>query len=123
MERGLNTVFVLEVDGVKIVHLGDLGHTLSPADVKKIGPVDVLMIPVGGVYTLNGSEAKKVVEQLKPRQFIIPMHYGTRVYEDLLPPDEFLDEQKSVKKLPGNKVTTEAGFKPPEPILVVLGWQ
>jgi L-ascorbate metabolism protein UlaG (beta-lactamase superfamily) len=123
MERGLNTAFVLEVDGVNIVHLGDLGHTLSAADVKKIGPVDVLMIPVGGVYTLNGSEARKVVEQLKPRQFIIPMHYGTRVYEDLLPPDEFLDEQKNVKKLPGNKLTTEAGFKPPEPIIVLLGWQ
>jgi L-ascorbate metabolism protein UlaG (beta-lactamase superfamily) len=123
MERGPNTVFVLEVDGVKIVHLGDLGHVLSPGDVKKIGPVDVLMVPVGGVYTLNGTEAKKVVEQLKPRQFIIPMHYGTRVYEDLLPVDEFLEDQKNVKKLPGNKLTTEAGFKPPEPIIVVLGWQ
>ena len=122
MERGKNAVFILEVDGVTIVHLGDLGHALSPADVKKIGPVDVLMIPVGGVYTLNGSEAKKVVEQLKPRQFILPMHYGTRVYDDVLPADEFLEEQKNVKKYPGNKLTTEAGFKPPEPIIAILGW-
>jgi L-ascorbate metabolism protein UlaG (beta-lactamase superfamily) len=123
LERGQNTIFVLEVDGVKIVHLGDLGHLLNPAALKKIGPVDVLMIPVGGVYALNGSEAKKVVEQLKPRQFIIPMHYGTRVYEDLLPPDEFLEDQKSVKKYTGNKLTTEAGFSPPQPIIAVLGWQ
>src|SRR5262249_11920911 len=94
MERGKNTIIIPEVDGVHIVHLGDLGHFLSPAEIKKIGPVDVLMIPVGGVYTLNGSEAKKVVEQLRPRQFIVPMHYGTRVYEDLLPVDEFLEEQK-----------------------------
>ena len=123
LERGKNTIFVLEVDGLRIVHLGDLGHLLEPADLKKIGPVDVLMIPVGGVYTINGSEAKKVVEQLKPRQYIIPMHYGTLVYEDLLPATEFLDEQKNVKKFTGNKLTTEAGFKPPEPIIAVLDWK
>ena len=122
MERGKNAVFIFEVDGLHIVHLGDLGHVLSPAEVKKIGPVDVLMIPVGGVYTLNGSEAKKVVEQLKPRQYILPMHYGTRVYDDVLPADEFLEEQKNVKKYPGNKLTTEADFKPPEPIIALLGW-
>jgi L-ascorbate metabolism protein UlaG (beta-lactamase superfamily) len=123
MERGKNTIFVLEVDGVRIVHLGDLGHLLEPADIKKIGPVDVLMIPVGGVYTINGAEAKQVVEQLKPRQYIIPMHYGTLVYEDLLPATEFLDEQKNVKKFTGNKLTTEAGLKPAEPIVAVLDWK
>src|SRR5205814_3222627 len=64
MERGKNTVFVIEVDGLRIVHLGDLGHLLTPRQIKAIGPVDVLMIPVGGVYTINGSEAQKVVERL-----------------------------------------------------------
>lgn len=123
LERGKNTIFVLEVDGVRIVHLGDLGHLLDPADVKKIGPVDVLLIPVGGVYTINGSEAKKVVEQLKPRQYIVPMHYGTAVYGDLLTAAEFLEEQKNVKKFLGNKLTTQADFKPPEPIIAVLDWK
>ena len=52
-----------------------------PAQLKKIGDVDVLMIPVGGVYTLNGSEAKKVVEQIKPKEYIFPMHYGTKIFE------------------------------------------
>jgi len=123
LERGKNTVFVLDVDGVRIVHLGDLGHQLDDTQLKKIGTVDVLMIPVGGVYTLNGSEARQVMAQLKPRQFVVPMHYGTTVYHDLLSADEFLEEQKNVKRLPGNKLTTEAGFRPPEPIIAVLKWQ
>jgi L-ascorbate metabolism protein UlaG (beta-lactamase superfamily) len=126
MERGLTTVFVVEVDGMRIVHLGDLGHLLSKKQIAQIGPVDVLMIPVGGVYTINGSEAKEVVAQLKPRYYILPMHYGTPVFEDLLPPNEFLDEvpSKNIKRLPGNKLTVETDRKPPaEPTIVLLGWK
>ena len=59
MSRGKNTIFILEVDGLKIVFLGDLGHLLSEDQVKQIGPMDVLMVPIGGVYTLNGSKAKE----------------------------------------------------------------
>src|SRR5262245_17928175 len=70
MERGRNAVWVIEADGLRIVHLGDLGHELSREQVKAIGPVDVLMIPVGGVYTLNGTDAKDVVRQLKPRLYV-----------------------------------------------------
>ena len=91
MMRGKNTILILEVDGLRIVHLGDLGHILSPRQVKAIGKVDVLMIPVGGIYTLNGSEAQQVVKQLKPKEYILPMHYGNIRYEDLLTVDEFLD--------------------------------
>jgi len=123
MLRGKNTVFILEVDGLHIVHLGDLGHLLSERAVKEIGPVDILMIPVGGVYTLNGADAKKVVEQLKPRQYILPMHYGTKVFDDVLPADEFLDEQKNVEKLAGNTLVVKTDFKPTEPVIVVLDWK
>ena len=66
-QYGKNTAFLLETDGWRILHLGDLGHTLSAeqlADIKKDGPIDVLMIPVGGIYSLNGREAKKVVKQI-----------------------------------------------------------
>src|SRR5438067_12205381 len=94
MSRGKNTIFILEVDGLKIVFLGDLGHLLSEDQVKQIGPVDVLFVPIGGVYTLNGDKAKEVVAQLHPKRYVIPMHYGVRVFEDLLPPDEFLEGQK-----------------------------
>jgi L-ascorbate metabolism protein UlaG (beta-lactamase superfamily) len=92
MQHGKNTIFVIEVDGWKIVHLGDLGHRLSKAQLKQIGPVDVLMIPVGGVYTLNGSQAQDVVKQLKPKEYVLPMHYGNIRYDDLLPLDEFLED-------------------------------
>ena len=125
--RGLNGIWVIEMDGLHIVHLGDLGHILSDEQVKQIGPVDVLMIPVGGVYTLNGSDAKKVIAQLKPRRYIIPMHYGTRVFDDLLPLDEFLDGQKPtlIKKFDAtNELTIDPTAEPPrEPLIAILHWE
>jgi L-ascorbate metabolism protein UlaG (beta-lactamase superfamily) len=125
MERGKNAVFIIDVDGLHIVHLGDLGHMLTPRQAKQIGPVDVLIIPVGGIYTLNGEEAKQVVAQLKPRQYILPMHYGTKVFSDVLPADEFLEDQKSesVKRFLSNSLTDEADFKPAEPIIALLNWR
>ncbi len=74
--RGENTVFVLEVDGMRLVHCGDLGHTLTPDQVRAIGKVDILMVPVGGVYTINGAGAAQVAKQVKAR-VILPMHMGT----------------------------------------------
>jgi L-ascorbate metabolism protein UlaG (beta-lactamase superfamily) len=126
MERGKNAVFVIEVDGLRIVHLGDLGHLLTQAQIRQIGPVDVLLIPVGGVYTINGSEAKKVVEQLKPTQYIVPMHYGTEVFDEMLPVGEFLEDQNpaTVKRFQNtNKLVIEAGVKRDSPIIAVLNWK
>ncbi len=124
MKRGLNSVMVIEVDGFRIAHLGDLGHKLSANQLKAIGQVDILMIPVGGIYTLNGSEAKEVVEQIKPRYAILPMHYGIKMqYEDLLTADEFLDEQDNVREGHPAEYTLEVGAKPPEkPQIVLLAW-
>jgi L-ascorbate metabolism protein UlaG (beta-lactamase superfamily) len=118
--RGKNTIFVIEVDGLRIVHLGDLGHLLSDKQVKEIGKVDVLMIPVGGVYTINGDEAKKVMEQLKPRLYVLPMHYGTESFDDLLSEKEFVEDQKNVDRPPSNSLTVDANFKPTEPTIVIL---
>lgn len=122
-ERGKNTVFVIDVDDLHIVFLGDLGHLLSPGQLRQIGPVDVLMIPVGGVYTINGSDAKRVVAQLKPKQYVIPMHCGTNVYDDLLPPDEFLEDQKNVKRFRTNDLTVDKEFHPTEPVIAMLNWR
>lgn len=75
-ERGRNTIFVFKVDGVTLCHLGDLGHEL-PGDVaNSIGKVDMLMLPIGGVFTIDPNEAAKVMEKLNPT-IIIPMHYKT----------------------------------------------
>lgn len=122
-KRGKNSIFIVEADGLKFCHLGDLGHELSDEQVKAIGPVDVLMVPVGGIYTINGETAKKVVDQLKPRLYVLPMHYSTKVYSDLLPIDEFLDGQKNVRKMETvNSLDFPPDIKANRPTVVVLGW-
>jgi L-ascorbate metabolism protein UlaG (beta-lactamase superfamily) len=122
MTRGKNSAFILEVDGFRIVHLGDLGHLLTKDQIKKIGTPDILMIPVGGVYTINGTEAKKVVEQLKPKYYILPMHYGVKGYDALLTADEFLEDEKPEHIR--NELKIDVGAKAPEkPKIVMLGWE
>lgn len=74
-ERGSNTIYTIETEGIKICHLGDLGQKeLSSEQLDKIGDIDILIIPIGGTYTIDGSEAKKIMSQIEPRM-IIPMHY------------------------------------------------
>jgi len=74
-ERGSNTIYVIEVEDLRICHLGDLGQKeLTSEQVEKIGEVDILMIPVGGVYTISAKEAVKVMSQIEP-SITIPMHY------------------------------------------------
>jgi len=74
-ERGLNTIYVIKVDGIKICHLGDMGQEkLTDKQLESIGSVDVLMIPVDGVSTINAREAVKIVKQIDPI-IVIPMHY------------------------------------------------
>jgi len=74
-ERGENTIYTLESEGIKICHLGDLGQKeLTDEQLEKIGAIDILMIPVGGVYTISAKEAAKTISQIEPK-IIIPMHY------------------------------------------------
>lgn len=75
-QRGSNLIFIIETEGLRICHLGDLGHTLIQKQIEKIGRVDILFIPVGGYYTINSNEAVQVITQLKPK-YLIPMHYKT----------------------------------------------
>lgn len=74
-EKGRNTIFVIESEDIRICHLGDLGHLLEDKQVDAIGAVDILMIPVGGKYTLDSALAEKVAGQLEPK-LILPMHYA-----------------------------------------------
>ena len=73
-ERGPNTIYVYKAEEFTIAHLGDLGHLLTDAQVEAIGDVDVVMIPVGGTYTLDAKTAAAVIGQIEPK-IIIPMHY------------------------------------------------
>ena len=122
--RGKNTIFCVEMDGWRICHLGDLGQEPTAAQLKKIGPVDVLMVPCGGIYTLNGSEAKKAVELIGPKEYVFPMHYGTRVFDEVLPVDEFLEDQEKAKIAisDDNKVVLNRDKERPRPLIVQLNY-
>ena len=106
-QRGKNIVYLIEVDEVAICHLGDLGHVLTTQQVEEIGNVDVLLVPVGGVSTINASLAAEVVRQLEPK-IVVPMHYKTEVLKrELEPVDRFLKEMgvKDVTSRPRLSVT------------------
>ena len=91
-DRGKNTVYLMEIDEVSICHLGDLGHVLTNAQAEELDNVDVLMLPVGGVSTLNATMAAEVVRQIEPK-IVIPMHYQTEALKrDLESVDRFLKE-------------------------------
>jgi len=90
-ERGLNTIFVYEIDGIKICHLGDLGHDLTPEQLDKIDGIDILLIPVGGKYTLDSKLAAKIISEISPK-IVIPMHFKAGKMTDLEPLDNFLKE-------------------------------
>lgn len=118
-ERGNNAVICFEVDGVKICHLGDLGHLLSDAQVAEIGRVDILLIPVGGNYTIDAEVAGQVSDQLNPG-VIIPMHYQTA--KSGLPiagVDEFLQGKKDVTRLDTSEMEFRAGGLPVNPQIIV----
>ena len=92
VKRGKNTVYLIEINEVSICHLGDLGHVLTDEQVEELGNVDVLLLPVGGVSTINAPVATEIVRQLEPK-IVIPMHYKTpAINRQLEPVDRFLKE-------------------------------
>ena len=106
-QRGTNTVFCFSLDGIKLCHLGDLGHLLSQTQIKEIGAVDILFIPVGGFYTIDAAGASRVCEQLKSR-VVIPMHFKTpQCTYPIAGVDDFLRNRENVKKMD----SSEAEFR------------
>lgn len=111
-ERGKNTIFVIEADGLRLVHLGDLGHLLSDELVDEIGDVDVLMIPVGGSFTIGPKEATEIVSKIEPF-FVLPMHYkmaglNPAAFDKLQPVEAFLKESGlPVESLPKFSIKKE----------------
>ncbi len=106
-KRGKNTIYLMEVHVVSVCHLGDLGHVLTTEQVEEIGSVDVLLLPVGGVSTIDAPVAAEVVRQLEPK-VVVPMHYKTEALSwDLEPVDRFLKEMggKEVNSKPNLSFT------------------
>ena len=104
---GTTTIYVFQVDGVRFCHLGDLGEPLSQSQLQEIGEVDVLMIPVGGNFTLDGKDARKVTARLKPK-VAIPMHYRTAYLDNVEFPldnlDKFLEGQPEVRQIRESRI-------------------
>ena len=91
-KRGKNNVYLTEIDEVTVCHLGDLGHVLTTDQVEEMGNVDVLLLPVGGVSTINAPMAAEVVRQLEPKA-VVPMHYKTPAISwEVEPVERFLKE-------------------------------
>ena len=119
-QRGPNTVFCFTIDDIKLCHLGDLGHVLSPGQVNEIGAVDILFVPVGSPYTIDASVASRVCEQLKPK-VVIPMHFKTpRCAYPIAGVEDFLKGKKNVRKVGGSEVDFERERLPAATEIVLL---
>lgn len=109
-DRGKNTIFKFEIEGIIILHCGDLGHTLSNELIEEIGDVDIVLVPTGGIYTIDADEARHCVEKLEP-YIVVPMHYRNPAltpnisqYDQMSTVEDFLSkvgvtEPERVKKL------------------------
>ena len=99
-ERGKNTVFNMLIDDINVVHLGDLGHRLTSVDAQKIGKVDVLLVPVGGYFTIDAKAADDIIKTLKPK-VVIPMHFKTAKCGFPIAPVDDFTINKEAKKIDG----------------------
>ncbi|HHY75705.1 MAG TPA: MBL fold metallo-hydrolase [Firmicutes bacterium] len=112
-KRGPNGIFVMEMPGMTVVHLGDLGHALDEKTVSAIGHCDVLLVPVGGYYTIDGKTAAGVVRSLRPK-VAIAMHFKTDLIKDwpISGPEVFEAEFEKVKKLPPGEFEVDLSAVP-----------
>ena len=121
-QRGKNTVYLVEMDGISICHLGDLGHVLTTEQVEEIGDVDVLLLPVGGVATIDAAMATQVMRQLEPKA-VVPMHYKTpAISRQLDPVEKFLKEMGIEQMEPRPKLSLTRSNMPLSPQVFLLSY-
>lgn len=119
-ERGESTIFCFTVDNIRICHLGDLGHPLSTQEAAEIGEVDVLMIPVGGFYTIDAKVATEVVNSLSPR-LVIPMHFKTeKCGFPITTVDDFLAGKTNAQRLDKSEIELTRDTLPASTEIYVL---
>ncbi len=123
-ERGANNIFTISVDGVRVCHLGDLGHQLTESMIDEIGIIDVLLLPVGGKYTIDAKQAVAVARALEPG-IVIPMHYRTAEHDEkrfgeLQAVEDFLKEFGADDAKKTDKLKVESDRLPEEMEVVVL---
>lgn len=123
-QRGKNTVYRIYVDGISVVHCGDLGHKLDDSELEMLDGANILMIPVGGFYTIDAPVAAAVASQMDPN-IIIPMHYNSpnldqKTFSKLTDVGVFLKEMGKEGIVPQPKLTITKDKLPVEPMVVVL---
>ena len=119
-ERGRTLIFVIEADGLKVVHLGDLGHLLDRDAVAQIGKTDVLMIPVGGFFTIDAEAATQVMNDIRP-SIAIPMHFKTEKVEfPIAGRDEFTKGKERVRTIDGHEIEVAKESLPGKPEIILL---
>jgi L-ascorbate metabolism protein UlaG (beta-lactamase superfamily) len=119
-QRGPNTIFCFTIDDIKLCHLGDLGHVLSPEQIAEIGVVDILFVPVGGFFTIDASVASQVCDQLKPK-VVLPMHFKTPVCAyPIAGVEDFLKGKKNARKVGGSEADFERERLPATTEIVLL---
>ena len=120
-QRGPNDIFCFTVNGVRVCHLGDLGHMLSEQQFAEIGEVDVLLTPMAGNFTIDAATASRTVERIKPR-VVIPMHFKTGKCSSFPVTDvePFLAGKKNVKRMDTVEVEFKQGQLPEATEIVVL---
>ncbi len=120
-ERGPNTIYTIEAEDMKFCHLGDLGQKqLTNEQLEKIGNVDILMIPVGGTYTLSSAESQKIISQIEPL-VVIPMHYSLpKLKMDLEDVNKFLKVMGKNSVAVQDKFTVKASALPKEGMEIVV---
>ncbi len=117
-KRGPNTVYKICTEGIDLLHMGDLGHLLSAEEYKMIGKVDILLLPVGGVYTVNADEAYQIVQAIHPT-VVIPMHFNTpHLCFELDPVEKFTCKFDQVIKQPFLEITAD-NFPEQDEIIVL----
>lgn len=119
-KRGKNTVFLFEFNDLTICHLGDLGHVPTQSQIEALSEVDVLLIPVGAVYTINAAQAAEIVSLLEPR-LVIPMHYKTPALDIKLDGvSKFLKEMGLKRLAPQDSLKVTKSTLPEETQVVLL---
>jgi len=119
-ERGSNNIFCFEVDGVRVCHLGDLGHQLNDKQFSELGSVDILLVPVCGNYTIDAKVASQLCDRLKPK-VIIPMHFrNDKCTFPVAGVDDFLKGKENVSQLDTSEAEFKQGELPATTKIIVL---
>jgi L-ascorbate metabolism protein UlaG (beta-lactamase superfamily) len=120
--RGRNIIYLMEMEDLRLCHLGDIGHTPSPKQIEELSGIDVLFAPVGGVSTIDAKTAAEIVRLLNPK-IVIPMHYQTDVTSWLEPLEKFTQGMGLREIVPQPKLTVTKSNVPPETRVVILDYR